>query len=65
MLIIPLLALLLVWYALILIVAMDDDEPRITRPLPEVSSWRDRQTQPITLDPVPIWSRTTFQIAVV
>lgn len=63
MLIIPLLALLLVWCALVFVVAMDEDEPRITRPLPEVSTWLERQTAPHTLDPVPMWVRTTLHIA--
>ncbi len=65
MLIIPLLALLLAWYALILAVCMGEDAPRVTRPLPEVSAWLDRQTAPHTLDPVPMWKRTTLPIAAV
>ncbi len=75
MLIIPLAAILLVWYALILTRALgEQDEPRITRPLyviarptvllPETQGWRDRQTQVVTADPVPIWTRTTLEIAV-
>lgn len=72
---IPLAALLLVWYALILTRALgEQDEPRITRPLyviarptvllPETQGWQARQTVQITADPVPIWRRTTLQISV-